>query len=255
MSNRQNRRREQRKIAMLKARREDQERQVVVKPRPPWMKFISRWRRPLVLGAGVLAIIIVVVMIVSGGNEPNQAVEGQWTRGDPYPIATITMEDGGVIIMELYPDKAPNTVNNFIALIQSGFYDGVIFHRVIPDFMVQTGGEGSSLPRTANIHGEFRSNGFAANTIAHERGVVSMARAIDPNSASSQFFICLTRERTAHLDSDYAAFGRVLEGMEVADAISLVPRNFSNDRPNDPPRILTVTVETFGIAYPEPIRG
>jgi len=199
-----------------------------------------------------------VVMIMSGGKKEELLLEGEWKRGDPYPIATIVMEDGGTIVMELYPDKAPNTVSNFIAVANSGFYSDVIFHRVIPNFMVQTGGEGSSLPRVGTIRGEFRINGFAANDIRHERGVVSMARTGDPNSASSQFFICVAT--SSHLDGEYAAFGRVLEGMEVADEIALLPRDMTRNsptenRPHDPPRIRSVTVDTFGIEFPEPIRG
>jgi peptidyl-prolyl cis-trans isomerase B (cyclophilin B) len=253
MSNRHNRRREQRRLATVKARRDAEGRQVIVKPRPPWLKFISRWRKPLGLGAGLLAIILIVVIAMQG--EKDKPLENQWAAGEPYPVVTITMEDGGVITAELYPDKAPNTVSNFIALVQSGFYDGVIFHRVIPDFMVQTGGEGSSLPRAANIRGEFRGNGFPGNDIRHDRGVLSMARSDDPNSASSQFFIVLTRNRSAHLDEDYAAFGQVIEGMEIAEAISLLPRDFANNRPHDPPRIRSITVETFGREFPEPVRG
>jgi peptidyl-prolyl cis-trans isomerase B (cyclophilin B) len=261
VSNRHNRRREQQRLSKTKARREKEKRTEMPpggerRPLPPWLKFISRWRRPLGLGAVLLAIIVIVVIIVSNGNEP--LIENQWVRGDPLPIVTITMEDGGRIIMELYPEKAPNTVNNFVALIQSGFYDGVIFHRVIPSFMVQTGGEGSALEHPGLIRGEFASNGFAANDIRHERGAVSMARSTGPNTGNSQFFICVGS--STHLDGDYAAFGWVLEGIEIADAISRLPRDEvrnspTENRPHNPPRIRTVTVETHGRAFPAPIRS
>ena len=136
------------------------------------------------------------------------------------PIATITMENGKTIVLELYPDKAPNTVNNFISLANSGFYDGIIFHRVISGFMIQGGdpaGSGMGGPGYS-IAGEFIMNGFAQNDIKHARGVISMARSMMPNSAGSQFFIM--HETSPHLDGSYAAFGRVIEGMEVADEIA-----------------------------------
>ena len=167
------------------------------------------------------------------------------------PIVTIEMEDGGVIKAELYPEVAPNTVNNFVSLVKKGFYDGLIFHRVIPGFMIQggcpqgtgTGGPGYEIP------GEFTANGFQ-NDLKHDRGVLSMARTADPNSAGSQFFIMV--EAAPHLDGQYAAFGKVTEGMEVADAIVNTPRNGWNDKPKAPQRMKKVTVETFGAEYPEP---
>ena len=166
------------------------------------------------------------------------------------PIVTIEMENGGVIKAELYPDLAPNTVNNFISLVQSGFYDGLIFHRVIPGFMIQGGcpyGMGTGGPGYT-IKGEFAGNGVA-NDLAHDRGVLSMARAMHPNSAGSQFFIMV--EKAPHLDGQYAAFGKVTEGMEVADAIVSVDRD-RMDRPHEDQRMKKVTVETFGVEYPAP---
>ena len=166
------------------------------------------------------------------------------------PIVTIEMENGGVIKAELYPEIAPNTVNNFISLVQSGFYDGLIFHRVIPGFMIQGGcpyGMGTGGPGYT-IKGEFAGNGVA-NDLAHDRGVLSMARAMHPNSAGSQFFIMV--EKAPHLDGQYAAFGKVTEGMEVADAIVSVDRD-RMDRPHEDQRMKKVTVETFGVEYPAP---
>ena len=167
-----------------------------------------------------------------------------------YPIVTIEMENGGKMVAELYPDVAPNTVNNFISLVKSGFYNGLIFHRVIPGFMIQGGcplGTGTGGPGYS-IRGEFSHNRFP-NPLAHDRGVLSMARAMHPNSAGSQFFIMV--ERAPHLDGEYAAFGKVIEGMEVADAIVSAKRDRS-DRPYDEQRMKSVTVETFGVDYPEP---
>ncbi|MGI5963938.1 MAG: peptidylprolyl isomerase [Lawsonibacter sp.] len=166
------------------------------------------------------------------------------------PIVTIEMEDGGVIRAELYPDVAPNSVNNFISLIQKGFYDGLIFHRCIPGFMIQGGcpqGTGMGGPGYS-IRGEFSQNGFA-NSLIHERGVLSMARAMNPNSAGSQFFIMV--DAAPHLDGQYAAFGKVIEGMEVADAIVGVKTDW-NDRPRQEQKMRKVTVDTFGVDYPEP---
>ena len=166
------------------------------------------------------------------------------------PIVTFEMEDGGIIKAELYPEIAPNTVNSFINLVSKGFYNGLIFHRVIPGFMIQGGcprGEGTGGPGY-NIKGEFSRNGFE-NNLKHERGVLSMARAMHPNSAGSQFFIMV--ERAPHLDGEYASFGKVIEGMEVADKIVSARRNYM-DRPLEDQRMKSVTVETFGEVYPEP---
>ncbi|MDI9484098.1 MAG: peptidylprolyl isomerase [Bacillota bacterium] len=156
----------------------------------------------------------------------------------------------GVIKVELFPDVAPNTVNNFISLVQAGFYDGVIFHRVIPGFMIQGGdptGTGMGGPGYS-IRGEFSQNGFE-NSLKHERGVISMARTSVPDSAGSQFFIMVADH--PHLDGSYAAFGRVVEGMEVADRIASVQRD-RMDRPFEDQRIEKIIVDTFGTAYPEP---
>lgn len=167
------------------------------------------------------------------------------------PVVTMTMENGQEIILELFPEAAPNTVANFISLIEDGFYDGLTFHRVIPDFMIQGGdpkGDGSGDPGYG-IKGEFQSNGFEQNTVKHERGVLSMARASDPNSAGSQFFI-MVNEAT-HLDGDYAGFGKVLEGMEAVDAIVSVERD-ERDKPLEAQKIKSVTVDTKGYDYPDP---
>ena len=166
------------------------------------------------------------------------------------PIVTIEMEDGGVMKAELYPDVAPNTVNNFISLVQKGYYDGLIFHRVIPGFMIQGGcpdGTGMGGPGYS-IKGEFTGNGFQ-NNLVHDRGVLSMARTMAPDSAGSQFFVMV--EKAPHLDGQYAAFGKVIEGMEVADAIVNAKRDW-NDKPCQPQRMKKVTVDTFGVDYPEP---
>ena len=166
------------------------------------------------------------------------------------PIVTIEMEDGGVIKAELYPTVAPNTVNNFISLTKKGFYDGTIFHRVIPGFMIQGGDpEGSGMGGPGyGIKGEFATNGFK-NDLQHTKGVLSMARAQSPNSAGSQFFIMVAD--APHLDGQYASFGMVIEGQDVADRIVNVKRNWS-DKPKEPQVMKKVTVETFGVDYPEP---
>ena len=166
------------------------------------------------------------------------------------PIVSIEMENGNVMKAELYPEIAPNTVNNFISLINKGFYNGVIFHRVIPGFMIQGGdpdGSGMGGPGSG-IKGEFTSNGFK-NDLKHDKGVLSMARSMSPNSAGSQFFLMVAK--SPHLDGQYAAFGKVTEGIEEADRIVNVKRD-RNDKPNDAQVIKSVTVETFGVEYPEP---
>ena len=164
------------------------------------------------------------------------------------PVVTIEMESGGVIKAELFPEVAPNTVNNFISLVRKGFYDGVIFHRVIPGFMIQGGdpdGTGMGGPGYS-IKGEFTGNGFR-NELRHKRGVLSMARTMMPNSAGSQFFIM--HKDAPHLDGQYAAFGKVLEGMEVADSIVNTRRDF-RDRPLADQRMASIRVETNGQVYP-----
>ena len=167
------------------------------------------------------------------------------------PVVTFEMEDGGIMKAELYPELAPNTVNNFISLVSKGFYDGLIFHRVIPGFMIQGGdpnGNGMGGPNYS-IRGEFKANGFD-NPILHERGVLSMARSMMPNSAGSQFFVM--HEDAPHLDGQYAAFGKVIEGIDVAQAIVATKRDWS-DRPLMDQVMEKVTVETFGVEYDEPV--
>ncbi len=166
------------------------------------------------------------------------------------PIVTIEMENGGKIVAELYPEIAPETVNNFISLASKGFYDGTIFHRVISGFMIQGGdpdGNGTGGPGYC-IKGEFLMNGFK-NTLSHKRGVLSMARASLPNSAGSQFFIM--HQDSKFLNNQYAAFGKVLEGMDVVDAIA-AQKTDRNDRPNVEQKMAKVTVDTQGETYPEP---
>ena len=168
------------------------------------------------------------------------------------PIMTITMADGGKIVCELYPEKAPQSVRNMIALANKGFYDGLIFHRVISGFMIQGGcpkGTGTGGPGYC-IKGEFRANGFK-NELLHSRGVLSMARTMAPNSAGSQFFIM--HEDAPHLDGQYAAFGKVIEGIEVVDEICKVRTDY-NDRPRINQTMKKVTVDTFGVDYPEPVK-
>ena len=167
------------------------------------------------------------------------------------PIVPITMDDGGVITLELYPNIAPETVNNFVSLVNKGFYDGLSFHRIIPGFMIQGGdplGNGTGGPGYS-IKGEFKSNGFR-NDLRHERGVISMARAMDPNSAGSQFFIM--HADAPHLDGSYAAFGKVIDGMGVVDSIASVRTNMFNDAPVTPVVIKSITVDTKGEEFKEP---
>lgn len=166
------------------------------------------------------------------------------------PVVTIEMENGDIIKAELYPDIAPNTVNNFISLIQKNYYDGLIFHRVINGFMLQGGcPEGSGMGGPGyTIHGEFSSNGFD-NTLKHTPGVLSMARSQMPDSAGSQFFIM--HKNSPHLDGAYAAFGKVCEGMDIVDKIAEVPTDWS-DRPSIEQKITKMTVDTFGVEYSEP---
>ncbi len=164
------------------------------------------------------------------------------------PIVTIEMENGKTITAELYPEIAPNTVANFVTLVQSGFYDGLIFHRVIPGFMIQGGdpqGTGMGGPGYS-IKGEFARNGFRQNNLRHTRGVLSMARSMMPNSAGSQFFIM--HANAPHLDGDYAAFGKVTDGLDAVDEIAAT-RTGRQDRPVTDQRMKKVTVETFGETY------
>lgn len=166
------------------------------------------------------------------------------------PIVTLEMESGNKIKLELYPEIAPNTVNNFISLVKKGYYDGLIFHRVIPGFMIQGGcpeGTGAGGPGYT-IKGEFNSNGFT-NNLKHSRGIISMARTMQPDSAGSQFFIMVAD--APHLDNDYAAFGKVTEGLEEVARIVNIKKNL-RDRPEEEQVIKKAIVETFGIDYPEP---
>ncbi len=167
------------------------------------------------------------------------------------PVITIQMADGKTIRAELYPNIAPNTVNNFLSLVNKGFYDGIIFHRVIKGFMIQGGdprGIGTGGPGY-RIRGEFASNGFK-NSLSHTRGVLSMARSRDRDSAGSQFFIM--HGDAEYLDGEYAAFGKVIEGMDVVDEIAST-RTDGYDKPYTEQRMQKVTAETFGVTYPEPV--
>ena len=166
------------------------------------------------------------------------------------PVVTFTMKNGDTFKAELYPEIAPQSVNNFISLIQKGFYNGLIFHRVIRGFMIQGGdpqGTGMGGPGYS-IKGEFASNGFK-NDLKHTEGVLSMARSMFPDSAGSQFFIM--HKNSPHLDGDYAAFGKIIEGMDIINKIAEVPTNYS-DRPTEDQVMETVTVDCFGVEYPEP---
>ncbi|MUG67910.1 peptidylprolyl isomerase [Paenibacillus campinasensis] len=197
----------------------------------------------------------------AGGNDaapteeqtPQEETSQEANVPDPnasHPIVTIEMENGDIITAELYPEVAPNTVNNFISLINQGFYDGTGFHRVIPGFMIQGGdpdGKGTGGPGYG-IKGEFRNNNFP-NDLKHETGILSMARAIDPDSAGSQFFIMVAD--APHLDGDYAAFGKVIEGMEAVQEIVMLERD-EMDKPLNMPLMKKVTVDTLGEEYPEP---
>ena len=166
------------------------------------------------------------------------------------PVVTFEMENGDIMKAELYPEIAPNTVNNFISLVKKGFYDGLIFHRVIAGFMIQGGcpqGRGTGGPGY-QIKGEFSGNGFQ-NNLKHTAGVLSMARAMHPDSAGSQFFIM--HQDSPHLDGSYAAFGKLIEGLDVVDRIAQTRTDWS-DRPMSEQKMKKVTVETFGVEYPEP---
>jgi len=211
----------------------------------------------------IFATIVAAIILTSCGT---QAENGQKSENDAKqdgektdysasvtenPIVTITMENDEKIVLELDPTVAPNTVANFISLVEDGFYDGLIFHRVIPDFMIQGGdpeGTGSGGPGYS-IEGEFSENGFE-NNLKHERGVISMARTNDPNSAGSQFFIMV--KESSQLDGKYAAFGNVIEGMETVDAIVSSERD-SADKPLKDQKMKTVKVDTNGFDYPDPV--
>jgi peptidyl-prolyl cis-trans isomerase len=186
----------------------------------------------------------------SGFNRWNLNRKGTIIMAEKNPIVTIVMNDGDVMKLELYPEVAENTVNNFISLVNKGFYDGLTFHRIISGFMIQggdpdgngTGGPGYSIP------GEFSLNGYD-NSLSHDPGVISMARSQHPDSAGSQFFIM--HKKAPHLDGSYAAFGKIIEGMDVVDKLAEVATDWS-DMPLTPVIMEKVTVETFGEDYPEP---
>lgn len=197
--------------------------------------------------------MLLLTLLLSGCGTEEKPEEGK-SQGekmqvDENPIVTIEMEDGGIIKIELEPNIAPNTVANFVALVEDQFYDGLIFHRVIPGFMIQGGdpdGNGMGGPGYS-IAGEFSSNGVE-NHLKHERGVISMARSQDPDSAGSQFFIMV--EDASHLDDDYAAFGKVIEGMDIVDQIVNVERD-AVDKPLTDQVMKKVTIDTMGVTYPE----
>ena len=211
----------------------------------------------------IFATIVAAIILTSCGT---QAENGQKSENDAKqdgektdysasvtenPIVTITMENDEKIVLELDPTVAPNTVANFISLVEDGFYDGLIFHRVIPDFMIQGGdpaGNGLGGPGYS-IEGEFSENGFE-NNLKHKRGVISMARTNDPNSAGSQFFIMV--KEASQLDGKYAAFGKVIEGMETVDAIVSSERDRA-DKPLKDQKMKTVKVDTKGFDYPDPV--
>ena len=207
--------------------------------------YKNKKRRQKKLLAVLAALLIVLIAGAVIASEMNNRVE---YRDKNDPVATITMQNGKKIVVELYPDKAPNTVANFIELANSGYYDGLIFHRVIPNFMIQGGdpdGNGTGGPGYA-IKGEFAANGFA-NDLPHERGVISMARANPYDSAGSQFFIM--HKDTASLNGLYAAFGKVVKGMETVDAIAAVQTDPKNDKPLTDQVMKSVRVDTKGVEY------
>jgi len=207
------------------------------------------------LGILFLTFVIILATIGCGTQAPKDAnTQTQNNTGTPTskndPIVTITMASGEQIKVELYPNVAPNTVKSFISLVKKGFYNGLIFHRVIPGFMIQGGdpnGNGTGGPGYC-IKGEFTNNGFV-NNLKHERGVISMGRTSEPNSAGSQFFIMVGTAPT--LDKNYAAFGKVISGMEAVDKIVNNPRDKA-DKPLQNQVMKSVTVDTLGVNYGEP---
>ncbi|MEX2104252.1 MAG: peptidylprolyl isomerase [Bacilli bacterium] len=200
-------------------------------------------------------LLLILAIVGCNGAEPKNSGAGESDKEEKInngnPIVTMEMENGKNMKIELYPEIAPNTVSNFISLIEKGYYDGLIFHRIIPEFMIQGGdpqGTGRGNPGYS-IKGEFLGNGFE-NNLSHERGVISMARSgEDPDSAGSQFFIVVAD--STFLDGQYASFGKVIEGMETADEIVIVERN-KNEKPLEDQKIKKVTVEAFGKEYGKP---
>lgn len=197
-------------------------------------------------------VLFIAILTACGSSTTNNQDELEMNKHiEENPIVTITMEDDAKVLVELYPQIAPNTVNNFVSLIEDGFYDGLIFHRVIPGFMIQGGdpdGTGGGGPGHS-IKGEFSSNGFE-NDLKHDRGVISMARTPQPDSAGSQFFIMAAE--SSSLDGDYASFGKVIEGMEVVDAIVTTERD-GNDKPLEDQQIKTIKIDKKGYDYPKPV--
>lgn len=201
--------------------------------------------------ATLMMLSFMIALVGCGQSKENGAAEPTPIETDP--VATIVVRDYGTITLELYPKLAPNTVNNFITLANEGFYDGLIFHRVIGGFMIQGGdpeGTGTGGPGYS-IVGEFADNGYTQNTLSHEKGVISMARTNDPNSAGSQFFI--TSADSTFLDNKYAAFGKVISGIEVVEAIERTETD-SNDKPLNDVVIESIRVETNGVSVPEVIK-
>ena len=199
--------------------------------------------------AVLIMAMLLLILTACGNKDQEQSADKPVKKVDKNPIVTITMENDKQIKVELYPEVAPNTVANFISLINDKFYDGLIFHRVIPEFMIQGGdpdGNGTGGPGYS-IKGEFSSNGFE-NSLKHERGIISMARSQEPDSGGSQFFIMVADYPS--LDGEYAAFGKVTEGMDVVDEIVSVETE--NDKPLEDQKMKSVTVETFGEKYSEP---
>lgn len=197
-------------------------------------------------------MIAILITVVAGCSSAGTGKLPKFEDTDAVPVVTMSMENGGVVEIELYPNAARNTVNNFIHLVQDGFYDGLTFHRIVPDFMIQGGdpeGTGIGGPDYA-IVGEFTNNGYK-NDLKHERGVLSMARTQDTDSAGSQFFIMV--DEAPHLDGDYASFGKVVNGMDVVDEIVNGERN-SHDQPLEKQVIEAMTVELNGYEYEEPIK-
>ena len=196
-----------------------------------------------------LSLILTGAMLTGCSGETPSG-DGSSSAGE-NPVATIVVEDYGTMVVELYPDKAPNTVANFIALANDGFYDGLTFHRVSPGFVIQGGdpaGNGTGGPGYA-IKGEFSENGYTDNDLKHEKGIISMARAMAPDSAGSQFFLML--EESSYLDGKYAAFGKLIEGEDVLDAIGNCEL-IAQETPADPPVITSITVDTKGVTYDAP---
>lgn len=220
------------------------------------IKYINWGTRIMIVEKRQLLIsLILFLILIAACSDNSQEMNNEtipYPEIEENPIVTITMEDDQEIIIELFPDIAPNTVANFISLIEDGFYDGLVFHRVIPEFMIQGGdpqGNGLGGP-DYSIAGEFSENMFE-NNLSHDRGVISMARTQSPNSAGSQFFI--VQKKSTHLDGQYAAFGQVIEGMDVVDHIANLKRD-SDDKPLVEYAMKSVTVDTKGVKYPDPIK-